>query len=662
MMSNHDLRPVPCQAFLHPKDLKNMLESFRNAARSWVAKVLLGLLVASFAVWGIQDVGNGLGDSIARWTGFGPQDLVKIGDVVVSSEQFRRDLNSDLQRMTYQSGEAFTVEDARRLGVDQQVFDRIIDEAVLDARAEQMKLAVSDQSIVDEVAANPNFQDSQGKFDQNRFRSLLQQSGMDEARFLANERKTRLRRTLTELATQGTPLPRTLTEIIARYKGETRDARYISVTIDDSTIPPATDADLKAQYEKFPAAYTAPEYRAVAVMKVEPVDVANKIQVTDEEVAAAYEQRKADYFTPEKRTVLQLSFPDVAKAEAAKKRLDAGEDFMKIATEIGAKESDITFTDRTKADFLDSKIADAAFTLSEGQVSAPISGDLTTALLKVVKVSPEVQKPLTEVRADVESRLKLDKAKEEIQSIYDAVEDARASQTKFEDIAAKAGIPFILAPTVSDRGWSKDGKAVDLPSKQELLKAAFASDAGIENDAIALADGYVWYEVREVMPSALRTFTDSLEKVKKDYVIVKRRELVIEKAKALIAKASGSNKLDSIAAETGAQIQTITGVKRTDYKKPFDSNSVEALFAATANGLTTALEPGGNTGRIIEVSKINVPAFNTASQETKDLLDEVKRGLGEDTRVSFMKAARTGVDVSINEPLWREIRGMAAQQ
>lgn len=638
-----------------------MLESFRNAAKSWVAKVLMGLLVASFAVWGINDVGNGLGDSIARWTGFGPQDLVKIGDVVVSSEEFRRDLNNDLQRIAAQTGNALTVDDARRLGLDQQILDRIIDGAVLDARAEKMKLSVSDQSIVAEVAANPTFQDGKGNFDHNRFRALLQQNGLDEARFLMNERKNRLRRALTDLGATGTALPRTLTEAMARYRDETRDARFFSVSVSESDVPPPTDADLKKQYEATPQAYTAPEYRTVAAIKVEPVDVADKIQVTEEEVAAAYEQRKVDYFTPEKRTVLQLGFPDVAKAEAAKKRIDAGEDFIKIATEMGAKESDITFADRTAADFLDQKIADAAFTLAEGQVSAPVSGDLTTALLKVVKISPEVQKPLADVRGDVENRLKLDKAKDEIQSIYDAVEDARASQTKFEDIAAKAGIPFTLVPAVSSSGKDKDGKDVELPSKAELLKAAFASDVGIENDALALTDGYAWYEVREVIPSALKPLADVKDQVIRDHVAGKLRELAAERAKAIVAKAGNTTKLDTLATEAGAQIQSVANVKRTEPQETFDGMSVLALFASPPNSLTWALEPGGKSARVIEVSKVNTPAFNAASNETKALADDIKLGLGEDTLASFMKAARVDVDVSINEPLWREIRGMAAQ-
>jgi peptidyl-prolyl cis-trans isomerase D len=36
-----------------------MLEMFRNAGKSWVAKILLVLLAGSFGVWGIQDIFGG---------------------------------------------------------------------------------------------------------------------------------------------------------------------------------------------------------------------------------------------------------------------------------------------------------------------------------------------------------------------------------------------------------------------------------------------------------------------------------------------------------------------------------------------------------------------------------------------------------------------------
>jgi peptidyl-prolyl cis-trans isomerase D len=109
-------------------------------------------------------------------------------------------------------------------------------------------------------------------------------------------------------------------------------------------------------------------------------------------------------------------------------------------------------------------------------VSDPVSGSLVTALLKATKITLEKQATLDEVKAVLTKRLQDERALDEIQSIYDAVEDARAAQTKFEDIAKTQGIPFVLVPAVSAAGLDPTGKEVDVPAKQEVLKVAFASD------------------------------------------------------------------------------------------------------------------------------------------------------------------------------------------
>src|SRR5205823_13176521 len=108
---------------------------------------------------------------------------------------------------------------------------------------------------------------------------------------------------------------------------------------------------------------------------------------------------------------------------------------------------------------------------------------LETALLKVTKTSPERPRTLDEVKAELTQRLQLERARDEIDGVYNTVEDARAAQTKFEDIAAKAQIPFLAVGPFDQTGRDKDGKDVDIPHKTEVLKAAFASDVGVENDA-----------------------------------------------------------------------------------------------------------------------------------------------------------------------------------
>ena len=113
-----------------------------------------------------------------------------------------------------------------------------------------------------------------------------------------------------------------LLEAQYRYDNEQRDARYFMVTTQDSEVAAPTDDEIKKEYEANPAAYTAPEYRAIAVMKAEPADIAAKITLTDQDLADGFEKYKAEYFTPETRTILQMSFPTLE--DAAGRQAEAG--------------------------------------------------------------------------------------------------------------------------------------------------------------------------------------------------------------------------------------------------------------------------------------------------------------------------------------------------
>ena len=52
-----------------------MMDAMRNAGKTWVAKLLLGLLAMSFGVWGIADV----------FRGFGQGPLASVGEQEISA-------------------------------------------------------------------------------------------------------------------------------------------------------------------------------------------------------------------------------------------------------------------------------------------------------------------------------------------------------------------------------------------------------------------------------------------------------------------------------------------------------------------------------------------------------------------------------------------------
>ena len=623
-----------------------MLEMFRNAGKSWVAKVLLMLLAGSFGVWGIQDI----------FGGFNATALATIGNQEISGQQYSNSYRLAMQRLAQQTGQNLTAEEARSMGIDRSILNGLIQSATIDAQASDLKLSISRELIAEDAKGNPAFQ-SNGKFDPQLFARVLQQIGMNEELYVASESRNRAQNAITGAVARGFKPPGTLIEALYQYRNEQRDAKYFAIAASETDVPAPTGEELKKQYEATPAAYTAPEYRSIAVMKVEPADMAPKITITPEALSEGYEKYKRDYFTPEKRTILQVSFSTIDEAKKAKDRISAGEDFLAIAKERGASDADITFADKSKAEFLDKTVAEAAFKLKQDEVSEPVSGSLVTALLKATKITSEKQSSLDEVKAELTKRLQAERALDEIQSIYDAVEDARAAQTKFEDIAKAQSIPFVVVPAVSATGLGPDGKEVDVPGKAEVLKAAFASDVGVENDALTPQDSYYWYEVREVIPSALKPLDTVKQQVISDVTARKVRELLTERASAMVKKLDDGSTLEQLATEAKAEIKTAQGLRRNEAGPEFDVPAVTALFSVPEKEFAWSLEGDGKTAKIMQSQPVLAEPYNSNSAQAKELAQSVKDAASKDLLTAYLTALQGKIGVSINDALWQQVSG-----
>ena len=116
-----------------------MLEMFRNAGKSWVAKVLLVLLAGSFGVWGIQDI----------FGGFNATALATVGNQEISSQQYSNAYRQAMQRLAQQTGRNLSAEEARSMGVDRSILTTLIQSAAIDAQAANLNLSISSKLIAD---------------------------------------------------------------------------------------------------------------------------------------------------------------------------------------------------------------------------------------------------------------------------------------------------------------------------------------------------------------------------------------------------------------------------------------------------------------------------------------------------------------------------------
>ncbi|HXG79202.1 MAG TPA: SurA N-terminal domain-containing protein, partial [Methyloceanibacter sp.] len=443
------------------------LDTLRKGAARTLGMILIGLLVVSFAIWGIADI----------FTGYGRQTLIRVGDTEITGQDYLRAQQEVLRAMSAQIGRSLSLQEARAMGLDSRVMERLVGGAAVDNHAEELHLGIAEAALLDEIMNDPAFKDSLGNFSPAIFQQTLYSMGMNEQSYLNALRERNVRRQVLSTVGKVANSPTVLAEALNTYNGETRTLRYVLVPESVAgTIPEPTEEELKRYYENHQAKFTQPEYRKIGVLAVTPETVRDEVNITEADLRAEYEATKDQLGSPERRKVQQIPFPDLAAAKTAHDKIQAGTDFLDIAKERGLSEADIDLGNVTRAELADAAIAEAAFTLEANKVSEPVTGKLgSVVLLRVTAIEPGKTPTFEEAKADIEKKLLKERASGAIFDLHDKIEDQLASGTKLSEVAEKLKLDYVLIEEVDREGRKPDGSTVTLPAQKDVLTAAFAA-------------------------------------------------------------------------------------------------------------------------------------------------------------------------------------------
>src|SRR5271166_815346 len=371
-----------------------MLESMRNAAKGAVGKaimtVVMGLIIISFVIWGVGDM----------LRGFTSSTVASVGGAKISAQDYRYEYQRTLQQYQRRLRQPFTNEQARAIGLDRQVLQRLISEAAIDEETRRLGLNISDDAVRNLITSNPNFQDKSGAFDPQRFMSLLRDNDLNERGYVSELRKSALRQFIVAALTTGIAAPKAEAKAEADYEGQTRSVDYFVLPASAAgEIPVASEDALKAFYDDRKSSYRAPEYRAMNVLALEPETIANPAEVSDADAEVAYEKlagKDPRLGAPEKRDLQQIVFPSEADADAAEAKLKVGSSFDDIIKERALKPEDTDLGETTKDAMLDKGEADAVFALPQGGVSGVLKSQFGPVIVRVKSVTPTTVKPFAE--------------------------------------------------------------------------------------------------------------------------------------------------------------------------------------------------------------------------------------------------------------------------
>src|SRR5918994_5882135 len=441
-----------------------MLNVLRQKAGSWVVKILLLLLVVSFAIWGIGDVFFG---------GAQNPTVATVGSSEISASELADAFNRSLNNLQQRLGSNIDREQAIQLGLMQQALQGLIARRLIDLRARDMGLTVADDTLLRLVTDDPVFQ-SAGRFDRDRFEQLLRANGMTEQGYLASLRQDVVRSTLTSSLAGPVAVPATLVDAIYRYRNEERRGHYVAIGASSITdLPQPSEDDLAAFHKAHEAEYTTPEYRRLTFITLAAEDLIDEVDVSEAEIEAEYQARIETYRTPERRTVEQLLAPDGAAIEKAAQQVAEGASFDEVAATLSADGVRADDLGQVTAADLPPAPAEAVFALAEGEVSRPVQSPFGWHLFRLTEILPEEVVPLAEARDEIARQLALAEARDRLPDFAAQLDDELAAGLSLSEAAAAVGLEAKSVAAVDAQGNDPEGRQpADLPDWPEFLRLA----------------------------------------------------------------------------------------------------------------------------------------------------------------------------------------------
>ena len=616
-----------------------MLTTIREKAQGTFAWIILIIICVPFALWGIQNyVDTGKEAAVAS-----------VGD----KDFYQRDVNKAYEQYA-QNFQGMTVDEQL---LKQQSLDKLIKDEVLLQYAHAEGLVATDSSTRAFIETLPYFQ-TDGKFDDKRYKSLLTSQRMSSAEFVSKIKSALIMEQFQRSIIDSSFATQYAIDNFFNIQNQQRDVDYVTVAVEKITTQPS-DQDIAAYYQQHQAEYKIPEQVSVEYVELSLGDIAKKIVVTDDKLRAYYEEQKEQYSTPERRKISHILFAVNAKTDdktALAKALKAQQDLnSKDFSAIAAEVSDDKLTAKKGGDLglfivgsMEKSFEEAASALKAGEVSKPVKSSFGYHLIKVTELVAGDVKAFESVKSEVTKAYQKAQAEN---GFYEAGE--KLTQMSYENPDNLLTVSEALSLTVNKSGLFAKDKGDKIAVEQKIRDAAFTEEVLQGNNSAPIelgADRLVVLRLLERKPAAVR----ELNAVKREVIIAlnsdKASKKTLEKANKINQRVQAGEAIQKVAGDLKLAVKESIGLTRS--KNALPEQLSDAIFKAAkpVAGKATTFAVGLPTGEQVVVSLKKV-TLGIISDDDKKRMELAKKNLakafGQSEFNAMLASLQANADVSI---------------
>ena len=480
------------------------------------AKIMLGLIALTFIGFGASTVAAP-----------GSDYIVKVGDEKISTQ--------NVQTTVREEG----------LESNQDALAVLTDRAYLYEGARAMGINVSLEQLKQVIMADKGFQDENGRFNEQKFRNFLAQSGLTEDQLIENLRRQFELQNVANLAANGNIVSSQQLERIAKLMQAEREIR--TAVVDPRNFAAGVkvdDAALKAYYDKDKSKYLIPKAVKFEYIELSAKTLADRQTVSEEELKKAFAEHQSS--AQPKQEVSHIMFAltqggDKAKIKAeAEKVLAEAKASPDNFSALAQKYSQDTATAQSggalgvvdKSSALPEEFKAAIAKLNKGDIALVES----TAGFHVVRITnTQGQQSFDEAKASLEAELKQKKAQQALAQMRQTL-----SQTTFDfPDSLKAAAEKTGLPIQSHNEWLSRQNAVQQNIPAEWLEVLFSDEVFKKkhnSDVITVGDTSWVLRATETREESTPAFEQVKEQVRTAYVNSESAKAAMEQAKKLLAE------------------------------------------------------------------------------------------------------------------------------
>ena len=459
-----------------------MLQNIRDNSQGWIAKTIIGVIVALMALTGF--------DAIFKATSTS-QDAAKVNGEEITQVELSQAVDMQRRQLMQQLGKDFDASMLDEKMLREAALKGLIDRKLLLQGANQAKFSFSEAALDQVILQTPEFQEN-GQFSAERFDQVIRQLGYGRLQFRDMLGQEMLIGQLRAgLAGSGFVTVEQV-NAFARLEKQTRDFASLNIKADPAAVK-VSDDEIKAYYDEHAKEFMTPDQVVIDYIELKKSSFFDQVAVKDDELQALYQKETANLAEQRRASHILIEVNDKVSDEQAKariaeiqQRLAKGESFEALAKEFSQDPG--SATNGGDLGFAGPGVYDpvfetALYALKKDQVSEPVRTSFGYHLIKLLGVeAPEVPS-----FASLKGKLTHDLKTQQVERRFvDATKQLEDSAFEASDLVQPAQELKLTVHTSAPFG-RQGGEGI--AANRAVIQAAFSTevmDEGANSTAIEL--------------------------------------------------------------------------------------------------------------------------------------------------------------------------------